>query len=68
MIPSDAVMAEAPFYPVEVLLSKNYMKAKNQFGKTEVVMLKIGTKVNAKVIVDKNTIFQKLLQKIMVYD
>jgi hypothetical protein len=44
------------------------MKAKNQFGKTEVVMLKIGTKVNAKVIVDKNTIFQKLLQKIMVYD
>lgn len=68
MIPSDAVISEKPFFPVEVLLLQDYMVAKTRFGKTDTVLLKIGTKVNAKVIVDRNTIMQKILQKMVVYN
>lgn len=68
LIPSDAVVADNVYFPVEVELEKNYLQAQNQFGKKEKVFIKVGTKVTAKVIVDKNTIFQKVLQKLVIYD
>ena len=61
LIPSDVIISENPYYPVEVLLDKNYVK-----HKSEKVYLKIGTKVSTKIIVDSNTIFQKILNKLVI--
>lgn len=66
MIPYDAVIEDNSFYPLEVLLSNNYVKSKNLCNNSEIVMLKIGTKVNAEIIVDRNTIIQKLIQGLMI--
>ena len=63
LIPADAVLSENPYYPVEVKLNKGSLKYKN-----EIIKLKIGTKVSAKIITDSNTIFQKILGKLVNYD
>ena len=55
-------------FSVEVDLEKSFLQSKKIFGHIETVNLKVGTKVSAKVIVDKNTIFQKILQKLVIYD
>ena len=42
--------------------------AKNKLEKEGKIFLKVGTKVYSKIVVDKNTIFQKLLKKLAIYD
>ena len=68
LIPSDAVVSDTVYFPVEVELDRNFLQDKNLFEKNEKIFLKVGTKVSAKIIVDKNTIFQKLLKKLVIYD
>lgn len=63
LIPTDTASADDNYYSVEVTLRKNFVS-----DKKEKTFLKVGTGVYAKVIVDKNTIFQKFVQKIFIHD
>lgn len=64
LIPQDVVDNENPYYPVEIELERNYL----QNLKREKVFIKIGTCASVKIITDRNTIFQKILQTLIVYD
>lgn len=66
-IPNDVAQGTT-YFPVEVYLEKNFLQSKNKFTKNNKIFLKIGTKVSAKIIVDKNTLFQKFLQKVIMND
>ncbi len=68
LIPSDAVVSDIVYFPVEVELDRNFLMAKNKLEKEGKIFLKVGTKVYSKIVVDKNTIFQKLLKKLAIYD
>lgn len=59
LISQDVVDSENPYYSVEINLDRNYL----QNWKKEKVYLKIGTGVSVKIITDKNTIIQKIIQK-----
>lgn len=61
-IPVDAVISDTPYYPVEVSLNKTSLAYRK-----EIINLKVGTKISAKVLVDTNTIAQRALQKLVVY-
>lgn len=63
LIPADAIESDNPYYPVEVKLDKGSLTYKK-----ETIKLKVGTKVNAKIITDSNTIFQKIIGKLVSYD
>lgn len=63
LIPADAIESDNPYFPVEVKLDKGSLTYKK-----ETIKLKVGTKVNAKIITDSNTIFQKMIGKLVSYD
>lgn len=65
VVPYDAVMDDNSFYPIEVVLLSTYVKSKNIFNNNEIIMLKIGTKISAEIIVGRNTIIQKLVQELI---
>ncbi len=62
LIPFDTDYSEQSYYSVEVTINKKYMSSKK-----EIITLRVGTKVSAKIVVDANTIFQKFFQKIIDY-
>ena len=64
MIPKDVIENENQYYPIEIELERNYL----QNFKKEKIFIKIGTRTSVKIITDRDTIFQKILQALIVYD
>ena len=67
LIPQDSIISEKSYFPVEVLLDKNFVEAKKLFKK-EKIFIKVGSKVTGKIIVDSNTVFEKILEKVVLHD
>lgn len=67
LIPQDSIISEKSYFPVEILLDKNFVESKSLLKK-EKIFLKVGSKVTGKIIVDSNTVFEKILEKVVLHD
>lgn len=63
-IPKDVVQSNIPYFPVEAEIDKTYVQGKDK----NKVQLRVGTNVDVKIIVDRYTIFQKILQKVICHE
>lgn len=65
-ISKDVVNEGSSYFLIDVLMSKNFLQFKKGWNEKDRIFLKVGSEISAKIIVDSNTIFQRIIQGLVL--